>query len=111
MRIALIATLAVALAATAVPSSGAAGDGDAEAGKGVFNANCTACHSATTTQTNVGPGLKGLFAGKKMPATGRPVSEKVVRDQILNGGGGMPGFTDSLKPADVDNLVAYLKTL
>ena len=111
MRIALVATLAVAFAAAAAPSSGAVAAADAAAGKKVFDANCTACHTATSTDTNVGPGLKGLFSLKKMPATGRPFSEKAVRDQILNGGGGMPGFKDSLKPEEIDDLIAYLKTV
>src|SRR5215203_3766969 len=105
----LVAAAAVAGALIASPQPGQAAD--AAAGKKVFADNCTACHSATTNETNAGPGLKGLFTNPKLPATGRPTNDANVRKQILNGGGGMPGFKGELSDADVDNLIAYLKTL
>jgi mono/diheme cytochrome c family protein len=104
------AAFAVLVAATPFrPASAAATD--AAAGKTVFNQNCTACHTASSTATNVGPGLKGLFKAKKMPASGKPVTEQNVRNQILNGGGGMPGFKDTLSTEQIDDLIAYLKTV
>jgi mono/diheme cytochrome c family protein len=103
---------ALALAAFAVsPGPTRAAAGDAEAGKKVFDGNCTACHTAASTETNVGPGLKGLFKLKKMPASGKPLTEANVRDKILDGGGGMPGFKDTLSAAQIDDLIAYLKTV
>ena len=108
----MLAAALVALVAFAAPPAGrAAVAGDAAAGKKVFSDNCTACHSATTNQTIAGPGLKGLFKNPKMPATGRPTNDANVRKQILNGGGGMPPFKGQLSDADIDNLIAYLKTL
>jgi mono/diheme cytochrome c family protein len=107
-----LAAALVALAAFAAPPAGrAAVAGDAAAGKKVFSDNCTACHSATTNQTIAGPGLKGLFKNGKMPASGKPVTDANVRNQILNGGNGMPPFKGQLSDADIDNLIAYLKTL
>src|SRR5437867_9273699 len=108
----LIMTLAVALAAgafAASPRSSSAAATDADAGKKVFDDNCTACHTATSTDTNVGPGLKGLFKNAKMPASGKPVTEANVRKQILDGGNGMPGFKATLSAAQIDDLIAYLK--
>ena len=108
----MLAAALVSCAAIAAPPSGrAAVAADAAAGKKVFTDNCTACHSATTNQTIAGPGLKGLFKNGKMPASGKPVTDANVRNQILNGGNGMPPFKGQLSDADIDNLIAYLKTL
>jgi mono/diheme cytochrome c family protein len=106
-----LAAALVACVAIAAPPASRAAAGDAAAGKKVFADNCTACHSATTNQTIAGPGLKGLFKNGKMPASGKPVTDANVRNQILNGGGGMPPFKGQLSDADIDNLIAYLKTL
>lgn len=84
--------------------------GDAARGKELFS-TCSQCHSATTKDAGVGPGLKGLFKGKKMPSTGRPVSTAVVTSQIKKGGNGMPAFASKYNAKDVADLVAYLKTL
>jgi mono/diheme cytochrome c family protein len=84
--------------------------GDASRGKELFS-TCGQCHSATTKDAGVGPGLKGLFKGKKMPATNRPVSTAVVTSQIKKGGNGMPGFASKYSAQDISDLVAYLKTL
>ena len=108
----MLAAALVACVAVAVPPTGrAAVAGDAAAGKKVFTDNCTACHSATTNQTIAGPGLKGLFKNGKMPASGKPVTDANVRNQILNCVGGMPPFKGQLSDADIDNLIAFLKTL
>lgn len=107
----LLAAAIVAGALIASPQPGHAAAADAAAGKKVFTDNCTACHSASTNQTIAGPGLKGLYKNPKLPATGKPVNDANVRKQILNGGGGMPGFKGQLSDVDVDNLIAYLKTL
>lgn len=101
----------VAASSIALPAATRAGmEGDAAAGKKVFGDNCTACHSATTTQRIAGPGLKDLYKNAKLPS-GKPVSDANVRKQIEKGGGGMPGFADSLSAAQIDDLIAYLKTL
>lgn len=84
--------------------------GDAARGKELFS-TCSQCHSATTKNAGVGPGLKGLFKGKKMPSTGRPVSTAVVTSQIKKGGNGMPAFASKYNAKDLADLVAYLKTL
>lgn len=87
------------------------GAGDAAKGKQLFVQNCTQCHNTDSKETLVGPGLQGLFKGKKMPATGRPVSAAVVKSQIRKGGNGMTTFGDKFSPAQLDDIVAYLKTL
>jgi cytochrome c2 len=39
--------------------------GDAAKGKEVFD-QCSVCHNADSTETKVGPGLKGLFKTEKL---------------------------------------------
>jgi cytochrome c len=96
------------LLAIGIPMNGAAGD--AKKGKAVFAENCDMCHNADSTEVKVGPGLKGLFKRAKL-GTGKAVNEANVLSTINNGGDTMPPFADVLKPADKDNVIAYLKTL
>jgi mono/diheme cytochrome c family protein len=90
-----------------------AAPGDATAGKAVFMKNCNLCHYADKTDSKIGPGLKGLFKAKELPKSHHPVSEATAREQIEKGNPskGMPPFGKKLSKVDVDNLIAYLKTL
>ncbi len=112
-HLALAATLAGSVAsgwlAPAVQKGKAAGD--AAKGKELFAQTCAPCHSASSKATNVGPGLKGLFKEKKMPATGRPVSVALVKSQIQKGGGGMPAFGSKYSAQELTDLIAYLRAL
>ena len=99
------ATIAALFAALLVPS------GDAENGAALFKSNCRMCHAPASTDAGIGPGLKGLFKTEKLPASKRPATEANVRKQILEGGNGMPPFEGRLSAAEVDDLIAYLKTL
>jgi mono/diheme cytochrome c family protein len=94
--------------AIGIPMNAAAGD--PKKGKAVFTENCSMCHNATSAEVLVGPGLKGLFKRAKL-ATGKPVNDANVLGTINKGGDTMPPFADSLKAAEKDNLMAYLKTL
>jgi len=84
--------------------------GDAKKGKPLFEDNCSACHNSDSTEVKVGPGLKGLFKRAKL-ASGKAVSEANVLDTINKGGDTMPPFADALKPAEKDDIIAFLKTL
>jgi mono/diheme cytochrome c family protein len=41
----------------------------------------------------------------------KPLTEANVREMILKGGGKMTGFEDQLTAKELDNLIAYLKSL
>ena len=88
----------------------AAGKGDAAKGKAAYRSQCAACHNADSRQKKVGPGLKGLFQWDKT-ANGKKPTETNIRGKINEGGNGMPGFKDVLSGQEMDDLVAYLKTL
>jgi cytochrome c len=84
--------------------------GDAAKGKDVFD-QCRVCHNDDSTETKVGPGLKSLFMKDKM-ANGKKPTDESVRARIREGGNGMPGFDESLlSKEDMDNLIAYLKSI
>jgi cytochrome c2 len=104
---ALALTLSVAAQKKAADKKGG---GDAAKGQAVFDdKKCTVCHWPDKETKKIGPGLKGLFTHKKM-WDDKPFSEANVRDMIKNGGGKMTGF-DDISAKDLDNLIAYLKTL
>lgn len=78
-------------------------------GEGLFLQRCSLCHLPRKLKFGspavIGPSLSGQFKG----AT--PDQMKVLRNFILKGGPEMPGFQYGLDPKEVDELVAYLKTL
>ena len=84
------------------------------AGEGLYLQNCAYCHTPRKkrpkdpqeTGTSIGPTLSGLFQGAN------PVREEVVRKFIQQGSPQkMPGFQYALEPKEIDDLMAYLKTL
>lgn len=93
------------------PPAGAAGD--AAAGKALFVKNCALCHNADKADKKIGPGLKAVLKNKELPASHKPATEADVRAQIENGNAakGMPAFGSKLSKTEIDNLIAYLKTL
>ena len=78
-------------------------------GKEVFQL-CLGCHSAESEGKKVGPSLKGLFKRNKL-RDGQPVTEKIIRLLIEKGRDGMPSFSETLSPQQMDQLIAYLKEL
>lgn len=103
----------VILALTAAMAAGAATKtrraGNAAKGQEVFGEQCSVCHDTTGTQRKAGPELKGLFKKSKM-ADGKAMNEANIRVWIHHGGHGMPAFPD-LKGAELNNLMAYLRTI
>src|SRR5438105_2225337 len=84
--------------------------GDDEKGKAVFgDKNCGVCHWTDKADKRIGPGFKGLFKREKM-WDDKPMTEANVREMIQKGGGKMTGF-DDITAKEMDDLIAYLKTL
>lgn len=111
----------VALANTGAAALAA---GDAASGQKVFN-KCKACHSLDAGKNKIGPSLAGVFGRKAgtapgfkrfsdpMKASGLVWSDETLKAFLANPKKSMPGttmrFAGLKKPADIDNLVAYLK--
>jgi mono/diheme cytochrome c family protein len=95
-----IATMIVSAAIPQRPASQAVANG-----QHLFNQSCTACHDTLGTTAKSGPGLKSYYREHKPHPT-----DAAVRAIILEGKGRMPAFSSFGKP-EIDDLVAYLKTL
>lgn len=79
-------------------------------GAGLFKANCALCHSTEHAQAGPPPGLKGLLKGERLPSSDRAATAENVRSQLRDPIGRMPSF-ERLSEAQVDDLIAYLRTL
>jgi mono/diheme cytochrome c family protein len=80
-------------------------------GRALFIENCSYCHLARNENPknpepgkSVGPSLKGILSGP------RPMPEAVARGFIQKGSTKMPGYQYSFTAAELDSLIAYLKT-
>lgn len=84
-------------------------DEQATRGQGLFLQRCSLCHLPRKLKFGsppvIGPGLSGQFKDAA------PDQLKILRGFILKGGPDMPGFQYGLEPKEVDDLIAYLKTL
>ncbi len=112
-RLSLSALAALLLAGcNSGPSSGNTGplSSQARQGQRIFKLQCAVCHNADSTATLHGPGLKGLFHRQALPS-GIPVTDDHVRMTIRNGRAMMPPFGNILDEEQVDDLLAYLRTL
>lgn len=72
--------------------------GSAAQGREVYAGNCAACHGA-----DGGGGTGPQLAGQ--PAYANP---DAVVDQIRNGGGGMPSFSDRLSEQELADVSAFV---
>lgn len=75
-------------------------------GEGVFSRHCPICHLGRPAETRpyIGRNLRGIFKNAK------PEQEAAAREFIRAGSDRMPGYQHSLTPAQLDDLIAYLKT-
>lgn len=97
---------------SASPAAASALNPQQGAGKRLFMQNCSLCHlprsknsKSNEDQHAYGGDLKGLFKGQK------PLTEQAVETFIRHGlPKKMPGFQYGLKPEEIDNIIAYLKT-
>ena len=85
--------------------------GSAAKGKEVFDKKCAMCHFADSDQKKIGPGLKGFSKRGTFTVNGNKVTGESLKTWIENGDSMMPGMKDSLEPAQIKDVVAYVKTL
>ena len=72
-------------------------------GARLFNQSCVLCHkNPQITAGQYGPILSTTTLGGK---------EDVMREVISNGTPRMPGFRTQYAPAQIDGIVAYIKTI
>lgn len=91
------------------PVHGAAGS--ATRGKEVFEKKCAMCHFADSDAKKIGPGLKGISKRGTFTVNGNKVTTQSLTMWIENGDSLMPGMKETLEPAQIKDVVAYVKTL
>ncbi|OAP38147.1 hypothetical protein AU381_21375 [Sinorhizobium glycinis] len=120
MRSAFFATCLVLVATPGLA------DGDPKAGAAIFR-KCSACHTATEPVNRVGPSLMGVFgrpvasysgygysdAMRAFGAEGKVWDEATLSDYLLSPTAMVSGtrmsFPGLKKPADIADVIAYLK--
>lgn len=102
----LLSTLFLSFSVTAFAK------GDAKAGKKVFDQNCITCHGAT----GKGDGAAAAALNPKPANFAKGVfkygsSDSALAKTIKNGKGAMPPWGSVLSAKDIDNVIAYVKSL
>jgi cytochrome c2 len=79
-------------------------------GKIVYRDRCEICHFSESDAKKMGPGLKEIYKRGKF-SDGSKVDDASMEKWITNGSKNMPPFKGILKPAQIRDLIAYLRTL
>lgn len=91
------------------PAVGAPNKEAVTRGEAWFYQRCSLCHLGRIVKDDVyqpmGPALSGLLK------IASPEREKQIRAQIQRGSPRMPGFQHTFTPAELEELMAYLRTL
>ena len=101
--LACIGFIGMAVTASAQkPVSGKAAHGEA-----IFKTQCIGCHNKQAGDTTPfgPPNLHGIIG-----TTPPQITPQVVMQTVKQGKGIMPSFDGKLSPADISDIVAYLKT-
>lgn len=79
-------------------------------GKNHFDSKCTFCHHANSTETLVGPGLKGILKRSNLPVSRLPATPENIVGQLKHPFNRMPSF-EYLTDEEIADILAYLNTL
>jgi mono/diheme cytochrome c family protein len=79
-------------------------------GRHIYDQNCIRCHEPYSRWGTHGPTLKNLYKKPYLPS-GIPVNDERLEDVVLLGKAKMPSFRKTLTDQQVEDLLAYLKTL
>ena len=83
--------------------------GQEERGKGLYLQKCALCHLPKIQKPKTVPALSPIPPGLLKGAS--PTKEAAVRQLIMKGTPNMPGFQYGLEPKELDDVIAYMKTL
>jgi len=79
-------------------------------GRHVFDANCARCHEPYSSHGLHGPSLRNLYKKQYLPS-GQPANDDRISEVIMRGRAKMPSFSGTITDSQLDDLLAYLKTL
>jgi cytochrome c len=80
-------------------------------GKSLFQEKCSICHYDTSDQKKIGPGLKGISKRGTFSVNGNKITDDSLKNWIESGDQLMPPFKDVLEPAQIKDVITYVKTL
>jgi mono/diheme cytochrome c family protein len=80
-------------------------------GKSLFQQKCAVCHNDTSEQQKIGPGLKSLLKRGMFSVNGNKITDDSLKTWIENGDQLMPPFKGLLEPPQIQDVIAYVKTL
>ncbi|MFA6093792.1 MAG: c-type cytochrome [Elusimicrobiota bacterium] len=99
------------LAVFPIASVGTVSSADKESGKKIYDAKCAACHGKDG-KGNAGLAKAMKLDAKKLDLLGAPAeSDAELAQATKNGRGKMPAFKDKLKSLEIDDIVAYVRSL
>ena len=81
------------------------------AGRKIYDSHCDRCHEPYSTRGKKGPGLQGVFKHQYLSLSGLPANDDRVTDIIRGGRNEMPGYSQTLSPQDIQDLLAYMHKL
>jgi len=99
------------LAQDTAKKTGGANSAAVGRGKSLFQQKCSICHYDTSDQKKIGPGLKGISKRGTFSVNGNKITDDSLKNWIENGDQLMPPFKDVLEPAQIKDVIAYVKTL
>jgi cytochrome c6 len=76
-------------------------------GRSAFNSTCASCHGQNGTPTAVGKSLNAPNLGSEAV---QHQTDAELRQIIANGKGNMPPFKGSLSEAQINSLIAHIRT-
>jgi len=76
-------------------------------GEELYYIKCWFCHNQ---YAKTGPQLKEQYKRGTFTNSGDPVTDQAVADKIRKGGAAMPSYVYTLKDADIQDLVSYIKS-
>lgn len=79
-------------------------------GKKLFEESCSFCHDPYSTNSLVGPGLKGILKNPTLPSSKRPSTPENITTQLKTPYKRMPSFSN-LSQDNITDLIAFLNTL
>ena len=80
-------------------------------GRAEYMGHCAGCHPTDPDANGYGPTLPGIFDREVIASSGAQITDASVRAQILAPGGTMPAFEGRLDDDELDEIIAYVKTL
>jgi cytochrome c6 len=94
----------MALAAVLALAAGSAGAADIQRGGALYTTHCAVCHGANGT-----PVMPGTPNFRRLESLMRPDVQLITA--IRNGKGAMPGYFGILRERELQDVVAFLRTL